>query len=424
MTIENLLQLTQSRIGEKAAMRERFTLILAHFKEKINFRIIKIAGTNGKGSTSAMLSACLNADGKRVGMFTSPHLIKINERFRVNEQEITDKELEQIARHIEEWLSVFLAHHGAYFMPSFFEIMLLVAIEYFHRNKVEIAIIEAGVGGKNDATSLLTNDLALITSIGLDHAQQLGDTLESVAKDKTGIAQRKTTLIVQHEISDAIKAIIKEECSKYKVRFKTSENYVQQYKASLKTTLATVKIKHQKLDFAPNLKGDFQRQNLNLVIESWLFLKKKGIVKNIESLKAISKTQWKARFEIIGATPIWIIDAAHNEPAIRILMQSLNQISKPAERILLLGISKEKDYKNILKLTAEIASEVYLTDDFYKAHPIEILQAEILKYGLLNPENGDLETLIPTLKNRKGKIIVVTGSIFMIGKAREIIENL
>lgn len=421
MTIDTLLKLTQTRIGEKLAMRERFILMVAHFYDKINFEIIKVAGTNGKGSTSAMLSACLNADGQRVGLFTSPHLLHVKERFRVDEQEIGEQKLEEVSAYIYQWLNEFLKHHGNAFMPSFFEVLILIAIEYFHRKKVEIAIFEAGVGGANDATSLLPNVLALLTSIGLDHAAQLGDTLESVAKDKAGIATRNSTLIIQKSIKPHLKNLIEAHCKTHQVRFETSKNYIQIFETSLYSTETTVVFNHKMLLLKPNLRGNYQKENLNLVIAAWQFLLNQKLVNSIESLEGVAQTKWNARFEIIGNSPTWLVDAAHNVPAFETLIQSLNQISTKKQRILLIGISKEKDYKKIIQLIPEISDTIYITSDFYKAIPIQELKNEILHLKLSNPENGDFPRLIEHLQHQKDKIIVVTGSIFMIGKAREII---
>jgi len=423
MVIDELLLLTQSRIGKKTAMQKRFSLICAHFQSKINFQIIKVAGTNGKGSTSAMLSACLHAEGKNVGLFTSPHLLHVRERFIVNEVEIADNELDVIALEIKNWLDKFLEIHGMAFMPSFFEILILVAIEFFNRKKVEIAIFEAGVGGSNDATSLLPNILALITSIGLDHSAQLGNTVESVALDKAGIAGSNSTLIVQNSIPSHLKNIIKHHVELQNIEFQISKNYIQTFETSLTATFASVIINEEKLELHPSLKGNYQKDNLNLVIAAWEFLLKKGIVQHVKSLQAVSDTIWNVRFEVMNNNSIWIIDAAHNEPAIQVLIESLNQVSDKRERVLLLGISKEKDYKKILKLASKISDKVYLTDDFYKALSIQELEIEVSKLELNNPRNGNLSELVTILNEKKKQIIVVTGSIFMIGKAREIIKT-
>ena len=143
MIINQILKWTSRRIGSKTAMNIRFSKLLSHFTQKINFQIIKVAGTNGKGSVSAMLSACLVEDGQGVGLFTSPHLVNITERFRVNETEIEENELEEIAQDVFDWLKDFVAFEGQSFTPSFFEVLILIAIEYFYKKGVTIAIIES-----------------------------------------------------------------------------------------------------------------------------------------------------------------------------------------------------------------------------------------------------------------------------------------
>ena len=275
--------------------------------------------------------------------------------------------------------------------------------------------MKAGVGGKNDATSLLPNIVSLITSIGKDHAAQLGNTLKEIAKDKAGIGQNDSTLIVQSAIDTQLLDIISKESQFQNTALLFSENYI----SKVNKDRLQLKIGAQTLEVNPKLQGHFQRQNLNLVIETWLFLFKNNLVNHLASIKGIEQTNWNARFEIIEGNPTFIIDAAHNEPALKVLIHSLDEFVSYKNRILVLGISKEKDIKKMSPLIGQIASEVYLTDDFYKSNTIEILKNSISNISILNQEEQTLTALIDFIKKKhSNKTIIVTGSIFMIGKAR------
>lgn len=409
-TIDRLLTWTQS-VESKAPMEELFSALLKAFPIPTHFKIIKIAGTNGKGSVSAMLSSCLNADNQCVGMFTSPHLVNVTERFRVNEKEINEADLERLSKGLEKKLLDFVEVHGERFTPSFFDILILIAIKFFEEKKVNIAIFESGIGGAHGSISLLPDLVSVITSIGLDHCELLGNTLESIAIDKAGIAQPNSTLIVGNSINEPLQKVIKETIITKNIVFLSTKN-----RRSFSTSYM---INEQEIVLQSSLKGRFQLQNLDLVIEIWLFLLSKKIVHRLESLQAVSVTKWNARFEIIKKKSTWILDAAHNEHAINALIISLNEISKVENRVLILGISKEKDAEKMLLLAPKIGKTVFLVDDFYKSTLNETLMNWAVNNDFDELKNSKIATAINNAAQYFAKkTIVVTGSIFMIGEAR------
>jgi dihydrofolate synthase/folylpolyglutamate synthase len=427
MEAEILTQLVRwcsTRIADRSIMNERFSSILQLFESKRSFKIIKIAGTNGKGSTASMLSSCFVAEGKKVGLFTSPHLISVTERFRINDAQVQLNEVTQIAHEIQPILEEHAEIKGKKFIPSFFEVLILIAIEIFHRNHVEIAIFEAGVGGDNDSTSVLPSICSLLTSVGLDHKEQLGETLEEVALDKTGIANAGTTLIVNSEIPTHLKRVIEEKAFRKEVQVLESENYVEEYSTSLLETRALVNIGDHEMTLKPRLKGLFQKQNLNLIIRTWLHLQALGEVQHIDSIKGINHTQWEARFETLRKNPTWLLDAAHNPHALKALINALNEVSKKEDRVLLFGNSEEKDYQEIVKLTPEISENIYLVDSFYKAIPQDVLRNAMNIQNLRNIGDGDIQNTIDRIANEHpDKIVVVTGSIFMVGVVRKFLTS-
>ncbi len=423
--LTRLLKWCESRVNQKEAMKKRFSLYLDLLSDQINFDIIKVTGTNGKGSVAAMLSSCLTQSQKCVGLFTSPHLISVNERFRINDETVSIEEMEAVALQLEVLLKKKVSEAGSQFTPSFFEVLILIAILLFSKNGVEIAIFEAGIGGANDSTSLLPAVVSVITSIGLDHQKQLGETLEEIAIDKTGIAPTGTTLLVNSEIPEHLKAVIKAKAKGNAVLVKESGAFISAYTFDLLQNHALATIDGRRFELEPSLPGYFQKQNLNLVIEVWLFLYNKGIVPNIEDISGVRFTKWEARFEVIRSKPTWILDAAHNPEAFAALIDSLNKVCSKDQRVLLFGNSEEKDFKTILKLIPAIADTIYFVDDFHKAIPKSVLSAHCDRTAVGDSGDGTIENTIPLLMDRHpDNIIVAAGSIFMVGMVRESLKKI
>ncbi len=419
MVFNRLLNLCRSRIGQKEAMRTRFPRLLSYFKEKITFKTIKIAGTNGKGSTAAMLSACLTLSGRKTGLFTSPHLVSVSERFRVQDQELGLKQIAAAARRVE----TFLQQNGVRFTPSFFEALILIAIELFHEEQVEIAIFEAGVGGANDSVSLLPEILSLLTSIGLDHTKQLGDTLEEIARDKAGIGTGKAPLIVNSQIESKLKDLIEESTLRRKAVFWESANYLPVFKSKLGAVEAVVQLGDQTYTLTPSLRGHYQKQNINLVVEALRYLRQIKIIASLEIVKGIENAHWKARFELLEKhNQKWLLDAAHNPHALLALIESLDQVSQKTERIAVFGNSEEKDFKSLLSMLPAISNTFFFIDDFYKAVPQARLLRHFDRSQVKNIDRSDSLSVIQKLSAcSENKLIVVTGSIFMIGSFRELL---
>lgn len=413
--LNDLLGWTQARVGSKVAMQRRFGLLLNDLQPDIPFPIIKVAGTNGKGSVSAMLAACLTEAGKKVGLFTSPHLLSPVERFRINYQEISENELDAQAQYVKEWLHDWVDQNGSAYTPSFFESLIVIALRYFKQENVDIAVFEAGVGGENDAVSLLPDFCAVLTNIGLDHHAQLGSTLEAIATDKAGIA-RSGTLVLNSQIDEKLKSIIQKRAKENNVHVLASDNWIHPAQEAGKIRVLT---EQGSVELLPALKGSYQRENINLVLSTYRFLLENGHLSSWEGIIGLEKAYWPGRFEPLGESPRWLIDAAHNESGLMALSSALDKISKKEHRILVYGNSEEKDYPELLKIVPSLAGRVYLVDDFYKAVP----RTKLISY--LDPKIRILEPGILTLaladaqKHFPNHIIIITGSIFMIGKARK-----
>lgn len=423
-TLNILLTLTTKQIGKKEDFRFRFQDLLAFCQVDIPFDIIKVAGTNGKGSVSAMLTAGLVHSNKRVGTFTSPHLVHVKERFRINNKEVEENDIESIAQDVERIIFRYLAIKPSSYTPSFFEVLLLCALLLFKKEKVEIAIFEAGIGGSSDAVSLLPDIVGLITSVGKDHIEKLGPKLEDIASDKAGIVQAGSHLIVNHAIHTDLKKRIQSICQQRGVNYQVSSSLVKNFQTSLDGSEGHLSNEQNLIPITLPLIGSFQEENLNLVISlaNWLF--HNDIISELKGfLEGLRFTSWPARMERIGQSPQWIIDAAHNEPALLALKKSLAIMSQKDKRILIFGLSLEKEYQIMIPIAAQLANHIFLVDQFYKARTATELQSIFAQLPV--PPYTEIVSLEEAVQKShqhfKEKLVIVTGSIFMIGKARQII---
>lgn len=400
-------------------MRERFSEILGFRAPSFHFPIIKIAGTNGKGSISAMLSAVFTHSKMKVGLFTSPHLIRVTERFRVGDKEIEEAELEQIAQHVEQQVLEFIRIKGVHFTPSFFEVLILIALEWFERNKVELAIFEAGIGGRSDAVSLLPDLIAAITSVGKDHIKKLGPTTAHIALDKAGIVKPGSFLLVNEKIAPELKLVLRNYCDKNQTLFLESQRFVQSFNTHLGGSDLILFWQGQSYPLHIPLIGTFQEDNLNLAVSLLTILVEKKLLAFHPDLQGLEKSHWPGRMELIKKEPLIILDAAHNEPALKVLLQTLNQWSQKEERVLIFGCSNEKDYPAMVQLATQLAKDIFLVDDFWHAWPAPLLSRELEQYPVEIRTANTLEAVQLACQLFPQKLIIITGSIFMIGNARK-----
>lgn len=337
-----------------------------------SYPVIHVAGTNGKGSTCSFLVSILEQSGKRVGMFTSPHLVRINERFRINQALISDMEFlevfEEVMKYIECAKNDGIAH------PSFFELMFLMGALYFQKQKVDYAIFETGMGGRLDATNVVKPVLSIITSVGLDHMQFLGNTIKEIATEKAGIIKQGVPVIFYDRKDDAT-PIISSYSQKMGAKLYIVEN--SQYKL-LKITEKTIDFSFQSGYYEyGNLKikktALYQIENAILAVKAFELLNLTDNIcnltedrhsvsycrlgdKDFDRIKAgLMNMVWPCRMECI-AEHIYI-DGAHNEEAIEAFCKTLEILFKCEQKILLFAVSKDKDYEHMIERLCKISFE-------------------------------------------------------------------
>ena len=409
-----------SRIGAAAIKKDitntvRLCEALGNPQHK--FKSIHIAGTNGKGSTSHMLAAILQTAGYKTGLYTSPHLKDFRERIKVNgmmceEQFVVDftKRIQPLINEIE---------------PSFFEITVAMAFEYFVEQKVDIAVIEVGLGGRLDSTNIITPELSVITNIGWDHMNMLGDSLEKIAFEKAGIIKKNIPVVIG-EISTASRPVFEKkakECSA-PIIFAQEQKYVADWKYEHHHLI--VEVAHQSNDERENyhldLPGIYQTKNLLTVLETAHQLHLKGwktdtltIQKALQQIKKL--TGLHGRWEVIQENPVVVLDVGHNEDGIKQIAEQL-ELSTYDHLHIVIGMVKDKEVEKVLALLPHHA-----TYYFTKAQIPRALEAENLKHKAesLSLHGNSYSTVNDALQAaltnaEKKDMILVCGSVFVVGE--------
>ncbi|MFQ3297110.1 MAG: dihydrofolate synthase/folylpolyglutamate synthase [Polaribacter sp.] len=379
----------------KIAFKKDLTNILAFsealcFPEK-KFKSIHVGGTNGKGSTSHMLASILQEAGYKVGLYTSPHLKNFTERVRINGEEIPK---EKVTSFIHK-NKVFLERHKL----SFFEMTVGMAFDYFASEKVDIAIIEVGLGGRLDSTNLITPEISVITNIGLDHTQFLGETLPEIAFEKAGIIKKH------------IPVIIGEEQASVKSVFVTK---AQAEKAPIYFALDDLEV------YKSDLLGDYQKQNSKTAVAAIKTLQ--GFEVSNEHIKSgllnvVKNTNLKGRWQILQEHPKVICDTAHNKEGLQIV---LNQLKRETFKVLhiVLGVVSDKNLEDILSLFPSSANYYFCEPDIPRGLSVSVLQENALKFGLVGKKYATVkEALKMALLNANQQdIIYVGGSTFVVAE--------
>ncbi len=460
--------------GIKFGLNNIIRLMSALENPHRSFPSIHIAGTNGKGSTSAIIASVLRTLGLKVGLFTSPHLVSFTERIRVNDEEITEYEVVNLAEEIRGKISD-LQSSDSNFTPTFFEVVTAMALLYFKRKRINIAVIEVGMGGRLDATNIIIPEVSVITSISYDHREFLGSTLKEIAHEKTGIIKEGIPVVVSSQTSEVLEAI--------ESKAEEMNTKVYLYDRDFSSVLKREDISGIHFDYFDNdsfmihdlylpLTGEHQMQNASVAIKAVTVLLSKNSAtwrkgeteENIVSLirDGLATTRWPGRLEMIKYEPPILIDGAHNAAAAVALSNALAKtfLGRYKRIILVLGIMGDKDIEGVMKPLLPLASEIILSSpDYERAASPERLanvaaslgfpdvhiaptvkDALELAQNICQQSNLDLApNNPPSPPFRKGgpggfekgevggntdsSLIVVTGSFYTIGEAKECIGH-
>ena len=390
-------------------------------------KVIHIAGTNGKGSTATFLENILLEAGYNVGKFTSPHILRYNERILYNRQMIDDEEIvenyfflkqmiENCKRENENLKDIYL---------NFFEITTFIALMFFAKKNPDFLVIETGLGGRLDATNIINSDIALITNITFDHTAILGNSLKEIAYEKAGIIKNRELCIYADSLPELEEEINKKTENSINIIKKYNDMEIELDKINYRTV-----IKFQNNEFILPLFGKFQANNFLLAYETAKFYN----IDNETIQNGVHKVYWPARFEFFSVEPPVILDAAHNDDSIRKLIENLTEIYKRNEVIIITSLLATKEFEKVFTKLEKITDKIFITSLKDTVNGLSSAEIREKMISLNIPVDGIIfEDNILTAyksamniikeKNSGYKAIVICGSFFEIAKFNRMVAD-
>jgi dihydrofolate synthase/folylpolyglutamate synthase len=414
--------------GIKLALSNSRTLMEVMGNPHKKFRSVHIGGTNGKGSTSAFLAGMLTAAGYRVGLYTSPHLVSFTERVRIDNVQISEQKVVELARRVREGYCGIPAAGGEEALnPTFFEVTTAMAFSWFAERSVDIAVVEVGMGGRLDSTNVITPLVSVITNIDLEHTEFLGDTLELIAQEKAGIVKPGVP-VVTGAIQPSVVEVIEREAA---------EKHARVYRLTKDFTAQNISHDHaQVFDYRGlqasfskmciTMQGRYQVDNACLAIAAAECLMSEGITIDESAIRlGLEQTRWEGRLERVAQKPDVFLDGAHNPASAKMLAGAAREMKSAYRRlILVVGILSDKDYRGIIAELVPLAEYVIVTRPQYsRAMDIHVLSSEIRKLhsAVITTETVGHAIAKAREISTDDDLILVTGSLYVVGDARAVI---
>ena len=414
-----------SRVGAiayKEDLHNTIAICQALDNPQTKFKSIHIAGTNGKGSTSHMLAAILQQAGYKTGLYTSPHLKDFRERIKINGEMLS-----------EEFVVDFVGRTRALteqIQPSFFELTVAMAFEYFAEQKVDIAIIETGLGGRLDSTNIISPILSVITNIGYDHMNILGNTLLEIASEKAGIIKPGVPVVIGEWLPETKDIFIsKAKQSNAPLHFAQDEYEVSDivYSASSLRCNVTSTIHQVTESFQLDLNGLYQAKNLCTVLAAEGILMEMGFnIKNEEEKFALAHTKeltgLHGRWDVIGKEPTIVLDVAHNADGINQVLYQVGHSGLAFEQLsFVMGMVNDKDISSMLSALPKTANYFFTNAHIPRALHYEVLKTKAATFGLKGESFDNVNDAIKAAKKKAGAndLIIICGSVFVVGEVDE-----
>jgi len=392
-------------------------------------RTVHIAGTKGKGSTAAMLAAMLSNSGLKVGLYTSPHLVDLRERIQINGEMVPENDMTRLIAKIAP-----LVRKTSKDQPTFFEIMTALCFMYFAEQAVDIAIIEAGLGGRLDSTNVIKPEVCGITSISYDHMAQLGHTLEKIAEEKAGIFKSGVPIVsspqprgvrqVLARVAEEVKAPLyfTGKDIEFSFRFESSRTLGPHTRVSL--SAGTSRFEH----LAVPMPGDHQAVNCGLALSLMAILKDKGFqIDDQKAIEGLAKTRLPGRMEVINEQPRIMIDGAHNAASVEALMRAIGQNITYDSMIVIFACRADKDVSGMLSHIQLGADKVIftVTGSPRSADPTELAADYMERTGKMAQVAKDLEEALDIAERAvtREDLICIAGSFYLAGLAKRIIAK-
>lgn len=386
-----------------------------------NYPILHVAGTKGKGSVASLCASSLCAQGYRVGLYTSPHLYDYSERIQVNGQEISHAELISMVDEFRPYLD-----HGTELTT--FEITTALAFLYFARQQVSAVVLEVGLGGRLDATNIVTPKAAVITSISLDHTNILGNTLEAIAGEKAGIIKPGVPVVVAPQKVEAFQVIERTARQKSAPLSAVGRDY--QYRLNAYTLdgqemsiwRSDLQAENEKVDLYIPLLGRHQVENAATAYAALQTLNQNGLTVGLDAIReGFAGVSWPGRFDILQRQPAVVVDSAHNQDSAQRLQVALREYFPGKSVILVFGASEDKNIRGMLAELLPLSKQMIITRSFHPraADPQELQKIAVTFQCSATIEDSVEAALARALQLVDGdSIVLVTGSIFMAAEAR------
>jgi dihydrofolate synthase/folylpolyglutamate synthase len=412
--------------GFKKGLGNTEALVAALGHPETKFRSVHVAGTNGKGSSSHMMAAVLQSVGYKVGLYTSPHLREFTERIRINGQELAP---DYLVQWVENHRNLF-----AEIQPSFFEMCVALAFDYFAAEQVDVAVVEVGLGGRLDSTNIITPLVSLITNISYDHQAMLGDTLPEIAGEKAGIIKPGRPAVVS-QTQPEVAAVFEQKAQQEGSPLVFAD---ARYQAQLVTTAAPdagagvqlLDVLREGQPYLQNVElgllGDYQRLNLPGVLAALDELRAQGFViaesAVRQGLRDVTRlTGLRGRWSILGQQPLVVADTGHNEAGLRLVLAQLARV--PHEQLhFVIGTVNDKDVTKVLALLPREAMYYFCQADIPRALPAAELAALAQAAGLTGQVYGPVPTAVAAARAAAGPadVVFIGGSTFVVAEVAEL----
>ena len=416
---------------------DAITQLLKNMKDpQKNFAVIHVAGTKGKGSVCAMLASALQNAGFRTGLYTSPHLIRFNERIIVDGKMINDADVIRLTNQLSEIIDSMPAH------VSSFELMTAMAFRYFSEQKVDIAIVETGLGGRLDATNVVTPILSVITSVSYDHTGFLGNTIEKIAAEKAGIIKPGIPVICAFQPYVGAKKVIEafaQHCKSPWINVPDRFHYINRHLPESGDGMLIWRVEDQKLmekwcgeeshtgweprEIRLPLRGLHQMQNAAVVYAVLNKMRSHFKIDMDKAVDGIGETFWPCRFETIAESPVLIVDGAHNSDSIEKLASAIDRFCSPKAVKCIFGASEDKDQRAMIRKLSPHVDEFIMTKSIHpRAADPKVLCGLASEAGRKNRRTDSLEEAYSIYESEKDPdtVYIAAGSLFAAGGIREL----
>jgi dihydrofolate synthase / folylpolyglutamate synthase len=429
-------------LGHELAQTPSHKFDLAHMRVLLaalenperGFPSVLIAGTNGKGSTASTLASILQASGLRTGLYTSPHLVRINERMRIGGEQIGDDDFALVHDLVDRTAERLVSEGELPWHPSFFEMLTAMAFEHFARRRVDIAVLEVGMGGRLDATNVVEPRVSVITDISLDHQKYLGETVAEIAAEKAGIIRPGgvvVTLPQQPQANDVIGSTILE----LEARAVNAVPYVPPVSPGSREYLAVsagktpasrypLEVMGKQIIVETPLLGRHQLRNVALAIAAGEELGRQGFPVTAASMeRGVRETHWPGRFQVLpasGGAPEYVFDVAHNPAGAWALRSTLSAVYPDRPLTFVFGAMRDKAIGEMAEILFPLAERVIVTraDNPRSASPEEIREAAVRTSVAIEDAAGVAEAVgLAGATARPDTVLVITGSIYIVGEA-------